>query len=296
MKFWTTKQRHRKEDVNDQDGVDVGSVGGDSAIAMNRIKKIAYFPNNNNNNNKNKNDNVKKNSSISLSNTSSIMNGSRRANITSKREINRLLAIFPRLRDFSKIKISLWLIPPAGEVTHMIQQEIESLARMQDTPTFSPHITLVGGIEVNHREIVRIIMSLKKELSGFGAVPCKFDRVQGIVAAYKDDEKKICHWNQSTVAILNREEKLIEAIKIARKILLNENHDVDIISMTHFFTAPTCEPHLSLAYAHQFLGSCIVNKDVPPDFEAKEVALWRTDPSSLEGVKKWYQIECFSLC
>lgn len=238
------------------------------------------------------------NNQVPSSLSTTVTGRERRANgVSSKSRKNRiiLLAILPCLKDCTKIKISLWLVPPVGQITHIIHKEIELLSKIQGTPTFPPHVTMAGGIEVNHREVVRIIMSLKKEFLGFGPVPCKFDRVQGIVAGYKDDEKKICQWNQSTVAILKREEKLLNSIKIARKIMLDKNDDTNL-GTTHLFAAPTYEPHLSLAYSHQHLGSFIVNKNVPPDFEANEVALWRTDPSSLEGVNEWYEIDRFSLC
>jgi len=195
----------------------------------------------------------------------------------------------------SILKVSLWLIPPEeGEASSLLQREIESVAKLHGTPTVPPHVTIVGGIEVNAQDVAKIVDALQKELVGFGPVPCNFDREQGILGGYIDNEKKVCQWNQSTVAILKREAKLIRLIRTSRKILRGDNVESDTVD-TQLFVAPTYEPHLSLAYSDQYLGDFVFHEELPPDFEAFELALWSTEPSTLEGVEKWREIARVSL-
>jgi len=181
-------------------------------------------------------------------------------------------------------------------------------------------VTLVGGVEVDPAEIPTILMNFGESFQGFGPIPCKFNRQRGIVAGYDDDDddndddddgRRKCKWNQSTVAILHRDDKLIRSIKLSRRILLMRNDiGIDTTSSTctpnvvgetmmlmtprqrenddELFKPPTNEPHFSFAYSEFSLGHSV--QDFPPDFDSTELVLFRTDPSTLEGVASWKEL------
>jgi len=160
------------------------------------------------------------------------------------------------------------------------------LSEVHKTPNFNPHVTLVGGVKIHPDEIQNTMLKLHESFAGFGSIPCKFDRSKGIMAGY-DEESKTCKWNQSTVAILLREDKLIKAIEMAREALLlglDNNNAKD----AELFKPPLYEPHLSLAYGYEPLGHLV--KDFPPDFDSNVMVLVCTDPSTLEGVSSWKEI------
>lgn len=190
----------------------------------------------------------------------------------------------------SSIKVSLWIVP-SGETYNLLQNQINTLSEVHKTPTFEPHVTLVSGVDLNPNKIPNIMLKLREAFTGFGSIPCIVDRSKGIVAAGYDAETKECKWNQSTVAILERDEQIIKAVHLARDLLLGvrvEHEDEDLL-----FKPPLNEPHLSLAYCNNPLGQHV--KVIPEDFYSKEIKLVVTDPSTLQGVSSWMEVGKFSL-
>lgn len=192
------------------------------------------------------------------------------------------------------MKVSLWLVPPQ-HINEPLEKEIQELAKIDKTPTFLPHITIASGY-VESTKLPQIIENFNESFSKFGAIPCKFHKDVGIVEGYNQD-KQDYQWNQSTVAILKREKKFMQSIFLARKILLEDETDFEArMNMNRFdnfdvqdiFRPPTNEPHLSFAYSTKPLGSFV--KYYPEDFESTELALFETDPASLDGVKNWKEI------
>ena len=55
------------------------------------------------------------------------------------------------------LKHSLWLVPP-DPLSIQISKQIKELAVMNNSPSFSPHITLVGGIEIDENGDIDKIM------------------------------------------------------------------------------------------------------------------------------------------
>ena len=119
-----------------------------------------------------------------------------------------------------------------------------------------------------------------------------------------DDVRRKCKWNQSTVAILHRDDKFIRSIKLSRRILFMRNDiGIDTTSTSSTCTPnvvgemmlmtprqrendeelikpPTNEPHFSFAYSEFSLGHSV--QDFPPDFDSTELVLFRTDPTTLD--------------
>ncbi|GFH61807.1 hypothetical protein CTEN210_18283 [Chaetoceros tenuissimus] len=196
------------------------------------------------------------------------------------------------------MKVSLWLIPPK-HIYKPLEKEIQELAKIDKTPTFLPHITIASGYveqAVESHKLPQIIQNLKESFSNFGAIPCTFDKDLGIVEGY-NQEKQEYQWNQSTVAILKREQKFMQSIFLARKILFDDEkgfearmamNSFDNVDFQDTFRPPTNEPHLSFAYSTKPLARFV--KYYPEDFESTELALFETDPSSLDGVKNWKEI------
>jgi len=158
------------------------------------------------------------------------------------------------------IKISAWLIPPP-DIFPKLQEEIEQLATANQTTSFPPHVTLVGGVEVDPAKMPTILMNFQESFQGFGPIPCKFNRERGVVAGYDDDVeddddddddddvcrkcedgdvRRKCKWNQTAVAVVHRDDKFIRSVKLSRRILLTRNdNDIDTTS-----TSSTCTPNV----------------------------------------------------
>lgn len=186
-------------------------------------------------------------------------------------------------------KFSLWLIP-SGDTYDLIQNEIDVLAKAFKTSTFEPHVTLIGGVPLKPNDTVYegTMEKIEKAFRGFGPVPCIINKSKGIVAGI-DEETCLCKWNQSTVAILEREDKFLKAVELAHEIFLGAGNNIE----KDWFKPPLNEPHLSLAYSNKPLGK-FVNM-IPEDFNATEIKLVMTDPSSLDGIPSWKEVGKFSL-
>lgn len=61
---------------------------------------------------------------------------------------------------------SLWLMPE-GEVYDKFSHLIETLARRCESPSFRPHVTLVGGITSTKNEVISATERLSKSISPY---------------------------------------------------------------------------------------------------------------------------------
>jgi hypothetical protein len=179
-------------------------------------------------------------------------------------------------------KVSAWLIP-SGKSFGILQTEIDRLSTVHNTPRFEPHVTLFGGVEITESSIPGVILKLQERFRGFGPIPCNVNRSKGIMTGYDEDRKKVT-WNQSTVIVLDRDDKFMKAVRSVRAILLGrEGNDEDVL-----FKPPLSEPHLSLAYCNEALSPLV--ELIPEDFDSLEMKLVATDPSTLEGVTNWVEV------
>jgi hypothetical protein len=176
------------------------------------------------------------------------------------------------------IMLSLWLMPPPYMVKK-IQAHIDELAKGKG-PTFIPHVTIISGIQCySEEEVQEMAKKLQEGLKGFGKVPCSFGPVP-----YSSKG----HWSQGLFLVMDMAASLMNLCQKSRIIL-----GMDAGSWR--FAPPAGLPHLSLFYG---IGSDIPDKkEVEPvqPFHSISVALWKTDPSTLEGVPNWKEVAVINL-
>jgi len=61
---------------------------------------------------------------------------------------------------------ALWL-EPSGDVAFKLQERIRKLSKQYDTPPFSPHVTLLGGIKATETELVPLANTLAASVEPF---------------------------------------------------------------------------------------------------------------------------------
>ena len=208
------------------------------------------------------------------------------------------------------MKLSLWLIPTGGDgdevdgndngegvVFDRIQTTIDDLSTELGSPRFLPHVTLVGGIMVDSdAAAMALAEKLRTGLSGFGPVDCTF----GDVVLSASD----C-WNQALAleVVPRASETFLGLCKASRKIL--EQTDNGCLA----FPPPLGVPHMSLYYGDsppppnekylsRIFGSSNKSDSTSHNkkfFRAHRVMLWKTEPSSAEGVPAWEPLADISL-
>lgn len=61
---------------------------------------------------------------------------------------------------------SLWL-EPTGDIAYKLQECIKMLSKKHNTPVFSPHVTLLGGLEASQTELTALTNTLASYVSPF---------------------------------------------------------------------------------------------------------------------------------
>ena len=214
-----------------------------------------------------------------------------------------------------KIKLSLWLIPPGGEasdnnkedgnnnnnnnnVYERTKEVIDELAEQYNGPKFIPHVTIVGGIEVDSEEDAMVLSKrLEEGLAWFGNVECNF----------KDVLQEPSRWNQALIIEMIPSDTFLQLCRFSRKILGLEQQEQGGDCIT--FPPPAGVPHASLFYGEsppadpdyvsRIFGTSD-NSDSDSDsnnnsYQSHRVMLWKTDPSSAEGVPEWEALADISL-
>jgi hypothetical protein len=175
------------------------------------------------------------------------------------------------------ITLSLWLMPPHYNVQR-IQAQIDKLADGKG-PTFIPHVTIITGIQCySEEEVQEIAKKLQEGLKGFGRVPCSFGSVPYTSKG---------HWNQALFLTMDMAASLLNICQKSRIIL---GMDTEIWR----FAPPAGLPHLSLFYG---ISDIPDKKEVKPvlPFHSMSLALWKTDPPTLEGVPSWKEVAVIEL-
>jgi hypothetical protein len=199
------------------------------------------------------------------------------------------------------MKASLWILPPQP-ILDKLSIQIKELAHLNDTPSFIPHITAVGGIELSYYEDNKnapmlLLEELKKEFHSFGTIPCNFDISRGLHTSH--DENKEVIWSQACVGVVKREQRFIEAIEIAKKCLYESKYvkedKKEYFLPTAGFNPPLAEPHLSLVYKPSIVEMMVDEEDFefPEDFISTKIMLVKTDPPTFEGISNWEPIGSF---
>ncbi len=215
------------------------------------------------------------------------------------------------------MNLSLWLIPSRGEkgkkgesetnnnaeskdkkVTNSVyertQTVIDNLATELGGPKFMPHVTLGGTTVASDAEALELAEKLRTGLSGYGPVNC-----------FIGDEVLSEHtWNQALVfELIPPFDDFMGICAASRKILGEKATKFDKEDCLSF-PPPLRVPHMSLYYgisppppSETYLSGVfgIRNGEEKRTFQADRVMLWKTDPSSLEGVSEWEPIVDISL-
>lgn len=173
--------------------------------------------------------------------------------------------------------LSLWLIPPKKTYDQVKKQMDEFTHHGKTGPAFAPHITIIGGIHCqSEAHALEIARTLEEGLSGFGEIPCEPNSVgsEGV-------------WNQALYMTVKQSERLMNLCEEVRELLGMDTEN-------WAFPAPATHPHMSLYYGVDGVPD---KKDVQmvAPFDAYRIALWRTDPASVEGVPYWREISSFSI-
>lgn len=61
---------------------------------------------------------------------------------------------------------SLWL-QPSGDIAYRLQERINNMSQRYDTPSFAPHITLLGSLKSSETELISLTDILVSSLSPF---------------------------------------------------------------------------------------------------------------------------------
>ena len=245
------------------------------------------------------------------------------------------------LKKKDKIHLSLWLIPPGGEGTDDDENRVDDqhkhnvykastdmvneLAEQYNGPTFIPHVTIVGGIEVDSEEdAIRLSKKLKEGLSSHNnnsdddttitttttntsttirSIECKFKSIGGI-------EGPCACWNQALILEMERSESYLKLCQVCRQLLGMEQQQPH---QGLGGVVGEVGPHMSLYYGVPQnisdpstidLSRIFCKNDDDGDdgdddgsgpthhcsFQSHRVMLMKTDPSSVEGVPDWKTI------
>ena len=216
------------------------------------------------------------------------------------REKGRLLKSKNMLGEKQKdpLKISIWIVPDA-HTYDILNKQIHDITSKLGLPSFIPHVTLLGGIQcANTSEIKSIVKLLKSMLKSFGDVQVEFS---GPVTCARDKNTNEIKWNQSCLVAVKRTPQLMRLSHMVREVIrnrkketfkFNDTNNLEIKGLT--FPDPFGEPHYSFAYGNQE-SICSNISLASSGFMSREVVVWITNPSSVEGVKSWRHFASISL-
>jgi len=210
------------------------------------------------------------------------------------------------------MKVSIWLLtPPSLHV--QLNTQIAFLAEKCHGPKFDSHVTLFGGLRCESKEeLDRMCHMLKCHLEDRYAegIPCRFVRSSttneaNIVSCYHTNaitgEQRV-QWNQACVSIMEPHDNP-EYMKLRRSVL-----DVLLSDTTHMsssatqltpddFPPPVRKPHYSYFYGTKAPSNDTLSEiSGVPDFSSTQIAIWYTDPPTVDGVVQWYEVMKINLC
>lgn len=177
------------------------------------------------------------------------------------------------------LKFSLWLIPP-DDVSAKLKEQIRKFSANGETgPLFDPHVTICGGVRCkSEEEASQLANVLEEGLRNFGSIPCLLS-----TEAFGAPDS----WNQALYYKVAANQEFMNLCIASRELMgLDSSHWT--------FPPPAVCPHISLFYGINNVPDKSEARSLEP-FLAERVALWKTDPSSPEGVNEWKEIKSFTI-
>ncbi|CAB9499239.1 expressed unknown protein [Seminavis robusta] len=207
--------------------------------------------------------------------------------------------------DDENCSLSLWLLPsPQDPARETLNKAIQSFSQLPSASVpFQPHITLMGGIQCPSLEFfqLNILPKLRENLAKMGPIPCQFEAEPVMEAK----------WNQACVLVMDEEScsEFSNLVEVCRDYLMANNvlqKDDKGSTKENWYPPPLRRPHLSLYYGteqnapspdqvKQQLLLWTPGKVDQVSFRANQVAVWRTDPPTTEGVAQWEQLAIIDL-
>ncbi|KAK9808791.1 hypothetical protein WJX72_003748 [[Myrmecia] bisecta] len=176
---------------------------------------------------------------------------------------------------------SLWL-QPSGRCAAVLQEEIDRLSKEYGGPSFTPHVTLLGGFEAEEREVLDKTMQLSQQLQPY---TLHLEEVQAGTLYF-----------QCVYVLVRQDAAVIEAWRQA----------CAAFSMPH--GGQSYMPHLSLLYSdvderirrsvvdlasHRLHGAGVGTDAELSEFSASALHLWETPED--KGVASWRLIRSVPL-
>jgi len=167
----------------------------------------------------------------------------------------------------------------------------DDLAKKYDGPKFSPHVTIVGGIQVESEDDVQ---DLKYSLlTGYDSAALSGEwNFAAIDGTFKEIIEEPSPWSQAVAVEMIPSESFLVFCQLSKSLLDIDDGDEDCST----FPSPNGVPHMSLYYGlppnvpdtSSIDLSRIFGKDEKDKtFQSTYVQLWKTTPSTLEGVPNW---------
>mgnify|MGYP001597484420 CR=1 FL=1 len=161
-------------------------------------------------------------------------------------------------------KYSMWLIP-TGKTYEELRQIIYNLSQRHSSPIFEPHITLIGKLFGEERDLVEKTRQLAFNVSPFDI------RLNGLDLKYSEEYFK------SLFIDIEKTPKIIAANKKAKQVFNQEDGNY--------------RPHLSLVYGNfpmRLKNEMIseIGDNINLEFRAQKIHLF----STYGEVKNWHEV------
>lgn len=147
---------------------------------------------------------------------------------------------------------------------------------------FEPHVTIVGGFQCETiLEMNDVVSRLQKDLRGSG-------QVRVVLGSKPESENR---WNQALyLPVIDPSDEFMNLCRMTRGVL-----GMNTVDWT--FPFPAERPHLSVYYGEESVPDekKSVSTNGCDHFVAVKAAVWKTDPSSVEGVAQWEELAVIDL-
>ena len=164
-------------------------------------------------------------------------------------------------------KYSLWLMP-TGQVFEKLSNLIKDLAGKYESSVFEPHVTLLGGIASNEKEIIQKTENLSQMILPY---TIKLEEV-----SYSE------HYFKALFVRVKNTFEVQEAYIKALQIFPEEGPYMAHLSLTYGNFPPNIKQQMIIEVGDRFNEEFLVDR----------IHLYRTDSDKVED---WYKVQEFKL-